>query len=281
MSIADSLGPSTVEAVFCIDSYIELREVIASDIASDRQSRENHQMAQKQSPGYPNFPLEKAIALAGQIFEQDRKNPIDRSVAASHIGYNSVSGASDKSLGTLAHYQLVEKAGKGQIRVTQTLVDILYPDSEEDKRAALLAAGLGPALFKNIYERFSDGTPSESALKAWLMRENFLDRAISPVTRSYLETIRFLQQSKAFEGGGEDIDDYAEPDPDADPVELVEMQDTAKQPAVTRPPIHVGELNEINAEITGSTVRISALLDREGLEKLERKITALKDFLSD
>lgn len=239
-------------------------------------------MAQKQSPGYPNFPLEKAIYLAGQVFEKDRKNAIDRDVAAQHIGYSGSSGAADKSLATLAHFGLVEKAGKGQLRVTQTLVDILYPDSEHDKREALLAAGFAPAIFREIRERFEDGVPSEGALKGWLMRENFLDRAINPVTKAYLSTMHYLEQSKAFESGGALVPVVSESAENSDLVEKKQMHTASQQaPHSPSPAPAALELNKINAEITGDTVRVSALLDREGLDKLEKKIAALKDFLSD
>jgi hypothetical protein len=246
-----------------------------------KQFEERARMTQKQSPGYPNFPLEKAVNLAAQIFEKDRKNAIDRDVAAQHIGYSGSSGAADKSLGTLAHYALVEKAGKGQLRVTQTLVDILYPDSTEDKRVALLEAAFSPSIFRDIKARFEDGTPSESALRGWLMRENFLDRAINPVTKAYLETIKFLEQSKAFESGGDQPDLGAGFGEGSEKSEKNQMNTIQPSTPVTLPPVPILELNKINAEITGDTVRVSALLNREGLEKLEKKIAALKAFLSD
>ncbi|KQQ70937.1 hypothetical protein ASF70_19020 [Rhizobium sp. Leaf321] len=237
-------------------------------------------MTQKQSPAYPNFSLEKAIDLARQIFEKDRKNPIDRDVAARHIGYGGTSGAADKTLATLAHYGLVERAGKGQLRVTQTLVDIIFPDSEHDKRAALKEAGFSPSVFNVIRSRFSDGTPSEAALRGWLVRENFLDRAIGPVAKAYLDTVRYLEQSKAFESGSDDSDFDASPDesitrPETNQVHSTNFHPTP--PAIAAPAM---ELNIINAEISGDTVKVTALLDREGLEKLEKKIAFLKDFLS-
>lgn len=240
-------------------------------------------MSQKQSPAYPNFPLEKAIGLAGQIFEKDRKNPIDRSVAATHIGYGGTSGASDKSLATLAHYGLVEKAGKGQLQVTQILVDILYPDSEEDKRNALREAGLAPSVFRMIAERFSDGPPSEDALKAWLVRENFLERAINPVARSYLDTMRFLKQSEAFETVGSPDENRGESSKDTAESGDEAMQTHAQTaaPALAPQPIVAAELNRIDAEIKGDTVLVTALLDREGLKKLAKKIAALSDFMDD
>jgi hypothetical protein len=239
------------------------------------------QMAQKQSPGYPNITLEKAIRLAGQIFEKDRKNPIDRGVAAQHIGYRGPSGAADKTLASLAHYGLVEKAGKGALRVTQTLVDILYPESEEDRVEALRAAALSPAIFREIRERFQDGVPSEGALKGWLMRENFLDRAISPLTKSYLETMHYLEQSKAFESGGDTSGTSAESPVRSEILEQEQMHTAHEAAPPSLAPFPVTELNKINAEIKGDTVRVSALLNREGLEKLEKKIAALKDFLSE
>ena len=238
-------------------------------------------MAHKQSPGYPSFPLEKAILLASQVFEKDRKNLIDREVAAQHMGYSGISGASDKALSTLAHFRLVEKSGKGQLKVTQTLVDILHPDSKEDKRVALKESGLAPAIFHEIYERFSDGAPSEGALKSWLTREGFFDRAINPVSKAYLETIQYLEQSKAFESGGNETGNAPESVKDTENTEQNQMDTHTERVNAAALAIAATDLNKINAQIMGDTVRISALLDRDGLEKLEKKIVALKDFLDD
>ncbi|MEO0391961.1 MAG: hypothetical protein AAF213_01800 [Pseudomonadota bacterium] len=160
---------------------------------------EEQKMSKKQSPGYPNFALPKAIEHVRKIFSADRRNPIDREVAAKHLGYGGVSGASDKAIGSLGHYGLVEKAGKGQIKVTQLAVDILHPDNAGDRKAALQAAAMSPDIFRQIQERFSDGLPSEDNLKSWLTREEFLDRAINPVCKAYLETCNYLAQEEALE----------------------------------------------------------------------------------
>jgi hypothetical protein len=146
--------------------------------------------------------LPKAITNVQKIFAADRRNPIDREVAAKHIGYSGLSGASDKSLASLAHYGLTEKTGKGEVRVSQLAVDIIHPDKPSDRAKALYQAGFKPQIFKDLRERFSSGHVSEDALKSYLIRENFLDRAISPVTQAYLETCRYLEQEKAFESGG-------------------------------------------------------------------------------
>ena len=162
-------------------------------------------MARVQSPGYPNASLPKAIQSVRSIFDADRRNPIDREVAAKHIGYSGSSGASDKALATLAHYGLTEKVAKGEIRVSQLALDIIHPNKPEDRKRALVHAGFSPQIFKDLRERFSDGPVSEGALESYLKRENFLDRAITPVSKAYLETCRYLEQEKAFEAIGGEI----------------------------------------------------------------------------
>lgn len=159
-------------------------------------------MARIQSPGFPNMSLSKAIHRIRSIHDKDRRNPIDREVAAKHMGFSGLSGASDKALGSLAHFGLLEKAGKGQTRVSELAVDILLPETPEAYKKALWQAAYSPAVFSEIRTRFADGSPSPEALKSWLIRENFVDSAISPVITAYLETCRFLEQEGAVESGG-------------------------------------------------------------------------------
>ncbi|AUQ60184.1 hypothetical protein PhaeoP30_03315 [Phaeobacter inhibens] len=68
-------------------------------------------MARPRSPAYPNFPLEKALVMISDIFEADRRNIIDRETAAKHVGYSSLSGASDKVLVTSEYYNLLQNRG--------------------------------------------------------------------------------------------------------------------------------------------------------------------------
>ncbi|MDP9731971.1 UNVERIFIED_ORG: hypothetical protein QE446_004068 [Rhizobium sp. SORGH_AS260] len=168
-------------------------------------------MTRAHSPGYPNASLPKAIGQVRSIHTADRRHIIDRDVAAKHIGYSGQSGASDKALASLAHYGLLEKAGKGQTRVTQLAVDILHPVDETARKKALIEAAFTPTIFAEIRDRFQDGVPSEGALKSWLTRENFLDRAIGPVVSAYMETRRYLEQEGAFESDDLSYAEVSEP----------------------------------------------------------------------
>jgi len=156
-------------------------------------------MARIRSPGYPNVNLGEAIEMVGKIHGPNRTNPIDREAAVQDMGYSGVTGASGKMLSNLLHYGLLEKAGKGSVRVSELAVDILHPDNVERKRAALHAAAFTPELFDQIREKFPHGAPSENAIKSYLTRSGFSDVAIAPAVSSFLETCNILQQENAYE----------------------------------------------------------------------------------
>jgi hypothetical protein len=147
----------------------------------------------QRSPSYPSTPLEEAIELVRKIHNAERTNPIDREVAAKAMGYSGISGRSATVLSNLLQFGLVEKTGKNEVRVTQRAIDILYPDTDESKAEALRAAAREPELFQAIAGRFTDGLPSETALQAYLIRQGFTRTAVSPASRAFLETFRFLE----------------------------------------------------------------------------------------
>lgn len=156
-------------------------------------------MTRVRSPGYPSISLPQAIDITKKLHDHNRTNPIDREAAAKDIGYTGLTGQSAKILAGLQHYGLVEKAGKGGVKVSRTAVDIIHPVSQAGRKAALREAAFTPGLFHTLASRFSDGVPSENALRSYLMRENFSSVAITPAVMSFLETYRFLQQEGASE----------------------------------------------------------------------------------
>lgn len=239
-----------------------------------------------QSPGYPNAALPKAIHSIRLIFDADRRNPIERELAAKHIGYSGSSGAADKAIATLAHYGLTEKVGKGEIRVSQLALDIIHPDKPEDRSRALLQAGFSPQIFKDLRERFPEGHVSEGALESYLKRENFLDRAITPVTKAYLETCRFLEQEKAFESGGDGGLKGGESS-SVDYQEAEKMQTASPSQAVPSPAPSFAPMtsasgdNEIKIMLDGDRLRVSAVVDLKGAKRLLKALQANIALLED
>jgi len=154
----------------------------------------------KRSPRYPSDSLQDALERVRAVFEADRQNPIDRSTVAHHMGYSGISGASDKTISNLMQYGLLERIGKGEVRVSRLAVDILHPEPGSTGAEELAEAAFKPKLFADLKSRF-DQTPSREALKSYLKREGFLERAINPIASAYLDTCHYLEQNGANDFG--------------------------------------------------------------------------------
>lgn len=148
-------------------------------------------MSKSRSKRYPSMSLEQAIERVGKAYDADRQNTIDRETMAQHIGYSGISGASDQAIGTLTQYGLVERAGRGEMRVSTIALDILHPAPGQDSGEALKIAAFHPSVFQELLEKFPD-RPSESGLKSYLKREGFLDRAVNLIASAYLENWSYL-----------------------------------------------------------------------------------------
>jgi len=247
-------------------------------------------MAITRSPAYPGVSVNQAIDLVAKVYAENRTNPVDRDAAARDMGFAGMTGSSSKALADLAHYGLIEKAGKGAIRVTQRAVDILYPSSPAGRAEAFESAAFAPALFGELRAQFPDGIPSENNLRSYLMRMGFATSAIPYVLSSYRETCRIVQEAGATESHG--TDQVLEPDSGQKPPKLdqntMQTSTDPRQPAApARIPIApMGgsvaspQLNRVNMNIQGDKVHIDGLLDLKGLEALEKKISALKLLLA-
>ena len=246
-------------------------------------------MARSRSPGYPNMPLPDALARVRKIHDADRRNPVDRAVVASHMGYSGLSGASDTAISALMHYGLLERVGKGEVRVSQLAIDILHPEAPEQRKGALYQAATSPDLFQSLKERFPDDRFSDGALRSYLVRVGFVESAVNPVVRAYTETCRYLEQEGASESGSADRPtdrESARPDDEAGRAEL--------PPAAKGPPAPPSKPRETDL-MADERVLTTGLLSKEanfrlivngriGVKEIERLIKKLeldKEILAD
>jgi hypothetical protein len=186
-------------------------------------------MTRMRSPNYPGIPLKHAVDLTDKIFRADRTNAIDREVAAEHMGYSGLTGRTLKLLGALSQFGLLEKVGKGKVRVSPIAVSILHGIDDDEKHKALLTAATSPALFKRIRDAFDQ--PSEKTITSFLMKEGFTDAAVGPVLKSYAETNSFLAASGVTESYGKGLENEKESSLDHDDLEDDDMQADEIQPA--------------------------------------------------
>lgn len=245
--------------------------------------------ARLRSPNYPGTPLGQAIDLTEKLYAQERTNPIDREVAVQGMGYSGITGRSAKVLSDLLQYGLLQKAGKNEVQVSARAVEIMHPDSLESRSAALWDAAHEPELFQRIKEKFPDGSPSEVALRSYFMREGFTDAAIPAAIRAYMDTFQFLEDENVSDSHG------------APPINMPksnehqrfvggDQMESAVQPKHAAPrrqspfmpqPEELVTLNKLKTRTFEGKVYLEALLDVKGLEKLERKIPAIKALISD
>lgn len=155
------------------------------------------------SPSYPVMSLERAIQGVRKIEEKYRSSPVDRTDGAKLIGFSSLSGPANQALAALAAYGLVERAGKGEMRVTPRAKAILHPDDADERKSALRAAALEPQLYRDLRDRFNDvAVPPEEGVVSYLHRQNFNASAIRPAAKAFLSTLSYLEECGANDSHG-------------------------------------------------------------------------------
>lgn len=151
-------------------------------------------MSAVRSPSYPSMSLQKAIIAVSKIYEKYRTKPVERKIAAELIGFRVLSGPATKALAALASYGLVERSGKGEIRVTERAKSILYPDKEADRAMYVQDAASGPTLFRTLRERYDDILPPIEGVESFLKREGFNESAVRRAAKAFIETFHYVNE---------------------------------------------------------------------------------------
>jgi hypothetical protein len=242
-------------------------------------------MERQRSPSYPSLSLPQTIDMVEKLHKANRTSIVSRETAAKDMGYAGLTGRSLTVIASLAQFGLIEKAGKGDIKVSRRAVDILHSVEDKDRLEAIEEAAYAPNLFKQLHERFPEGVPSQNALRSYLIQQDFGDVAIGSAITAFLETNSFVENAKESGSYGNEVEEAAESPAPLKPDNTL-MPDSATSLAPAAPPsISLGSpavvgLNKINMDIRGDQVLISGLLDAKGLGILEKKIAALKLLLA-
>lgn len=88
----------------------------------------------------------------------------------------------------------MERAGKGETRVTERARDILHPDSPAQRLARIREAASEPSLFRELGERFIGVVPPEDGVVSFLHRQGFNPNAVRPAAQAFLETMSYLEE---------------------------------------------------------------------------------------
>lgn len=160
------------------------------------------------SPNYPSLSLPDAVQKVRLVYQNQHTHGAPRDVVVKSMGYNSLNGASATAVSALAKYGLLDGRGE-EIRVSERAMQILHPQSPEERAAALHAAAAEPILFKELDEKFPGRLPSEEILRNYLLRNGFAPSAVSGVILAYRETKEFVER----EAGAYDSAPVADTEP--------------------------------------------------------------------
>lgn len=245
------------------------------------------------SPPYPSIPLSKAIERATAFYTKALHHSVPIAVAASAWEYKEKSSGLFGTLATLKQFGLVVDEGAGdkrRFKLTESAMRIVRdPDPNSEKRkAAIRSAALAPKIHAELWDRYEAAGASgamDVALKSYLTLDRSEDGAAPFSDAAAEEVIAEYRQTMAFAGLLESEDVSSVDGSDHDTGYLSESEDDAPLAPETPispptlPALPEGELNDIRAEFAGGKVRISAVMDLKGLEKLEKQIAAFKILL--
>lgn len=151
-------------------------------------------MAQKRHR-YPAYGLRQAIEGIAKIFNEEHRSSMPPRVAASHLGYTSLNGASLKSIAALKKYGLLEGRGD-DLAVTQDAITILVDKEVQDqseRAAALSRALVRDSLFKELFEKFGESGSAINII-AYLTKKGFMQSAARKATDSFLDSLAFVRE---------------------------------------------------------------------------------------
>jgi hypothetical protein len=148
-------------------------------------------MTKTRSPNYPSLSLPDAIEKAEAIYRKDFLNAMPPEVAAQHMGYSGLNGASLTTISALKKYGLLEGRGEA-LRLTKAAQGIIEKLPESDEMLNEMA--FRPALWNEISGHFDGELPSEGNLRAFLLRKGFNPARVDVVIQNYIGTVEFVNR---------------------------------------------------------------------------------------
>ncbi|MHA1189491.1 MAG: hypothetical protein ACTSSQ_03390 [Alphaproteobacteria bacterium] len=161
-------------------------------------------MARVRSPAYPSISLPSAIERIRKIYAVEGMNEIDRESFVKLLCYSGLTGPSSTLLSSLRKYQLTQKSGAGEIKISDLGMDIMFGEPA-DKELAMIQAANSPSLFAEINEKWPERQPSDENLRSYLARKGFSVKVLDQVINAYRDTMSLVTgESDAHESGNND-----------------------------------------------------------------------------
>lgn len=145
----------------------------------------------QRSPLYPIVGLDIAIQKLEKFYNVEGQNTVSREAAIEALGYKGASGASLQMLATLIQYELLEKAGTGEIKISDIGLALIV-GTETEKQESILKAAKKPLIFEEILNQFSSNKPSERSLLSFLIQrkpKGYVHSSAKKIINSFFDTM--------------------------------------------------------------------------------------------
>jgi len=243
----------------------------------------------ERSPSFPYLDLDTSIEHLRKIFVAAKMNEVRLADVADAWGMAIKSGSLLRYIAALGQYSLIDTSGGGEhrrIKVSAVGRRILEDDRPGVREKLKSEAALSPSIIRGLYygeenmpawgaDRPNDSI-AESSLKFDL---NFGGEAARRFLTVYDAAIRYVvdssdakdavdtAQEKALESG------CNEPDSEMPEMQTETLEKTPKPASIEVDP----DLNDIDFQKAGKgRIKITAVLDADGLDLLEKQIAAFR-----
>ena len=140
---------------------------------------------------YPADNLESAIELLGRVKDSLGYGGASRETLAEALGYRGISGTSARKIGSLTHYDLLERIGNGAYRISELGRRILMPTTSAERREAITEAAKRPALYGALFQMYQDHA-LPTLLPNLLVREHGVtSSAAEQAANTFRETVEY------------------------------------------------------------------------------------------
>jgi hypothetical protein len=254
-------------------------------------SEEAHAPRRHRSPSYPAIDLGKAVARAETLYQQEGKYPVPVNAAISHWGYSGMSGPASRQLAALKKFGLINDEGSKasrRIQLSELGLRIVMPDSPERSEGLRIAA-MEPDVHRDLNEKFSDGLPSDSNVRWYLVTEqNFSELAAKELIAEYRATLRFAGLEGGAANGGtveasDGSDGADEPSQDEAMTQAPTPLKQSPSPEDLSPPAPTEGLREVTIPLAGTAwVKIVGEFPMAGesWEQMMAMLSAMKPGLT-
>jgi len=158
---------------------------------STDQTQEQDSQKVEKGTQHPSEGLESAIQNLEIVQKAVGFGVAARDTIIQAWGYTAMSCRSARKLGAQGHFGLLEKTGKGSLKISDLGKRILVPTNEDERRLAIAEAANRPSLYKKLIEKYKENA-LPGLLQNLLIREHgVFPGSAANAARAFRETVEF------------------------------------------------------------------------------------------